>query len=309
MSITSSLDTSHDLALDVKNLAKLKTMAQQNSPEAVKATAKQFEALFLNMMLKTMRQASPADSLLQSRERTLYTEMLDQQLSQTMAGRGMGLADMLIAQLDKSAVKPLTHSAESVQPIANLRPSVNTARLAATYSVLPLIDDEPVINQSLAETVKPSMGSAAEFCAQMQGQAEQAQTLTGIPAAYILAQAALESGWGQRDIRLADGSASHNLFGIKAGADWQGKVAEVLTTEYQNGVAHKVVAKFKAYDSAAEAFTDYAQMLTKNPRYQALLANAQSAEGFAWGMQKAGYATDPAYAGKLLKVIQRIESA
>lgn len=309
MSITSALDSSHDLALDVKNLAKLKTMAQQNSPEAVKATAKQFEALFLNMMLKTMRQASPADSLLQSRERTLYTEMLDQQLSQTMAGRGMGLADLLIAQLDKSAAKPLKQSADSIQPIANLRPSLTTARLAASYKSAPLPNEEPLINQTGSEALKPTTGSAAEFCAQMQGQAEQAQSLTGIPAAYILAQAALESGWGQRDIRLADGSASHNLFGIKAGADWQGKVAEVVTTEYQNGVAHKVVAKFKAYDSAADAFTDYAQLLTKNPRYQALLANPQSAEGFAWGMQKAGYATDPAYADKLLKVIQRIESA
>jgi flagellar protein FlgJ len=119
----------------------------------------------------------------------------------------------------------------------------------------------------------------------------------------MVAQAAHESGWGQRDIRNADGSSSHNLFGIKAGPNWKGAVAEVATTEYVNGQAQKVTAKFRAYASDAESFADYARLIKDSPRYSQVLASAGSAQGFARGLQNAGYATDPAYADKLTRVI------
>jgi flagellar protein FlgJ len=119
----------------------------------------------------------------------------------------------------------------------------------------------------------------------------------------MIAQAAHESGWGQRDIRNADGSPSHNLFGIKAGALWKGAVAEVTTTEYVDGQARKVTAKFRAYASADESFRDYAKLMKDSPRYAQVLADAASAHGFAQGLQRAGYATDPGYADKLTRVI------
>ncbi|MDQ6685392.1 MAG: flagellar assembly peptidoglycan hydrolase FlgJ, partial [Pseudomonadota bacterium] len=140
--------------------------------------------------------------------------------------------------------------------------------------------------------------------------ARAAEAQSGIPAAFMVAQAAHESGWGRHEIRNADGSTSHNLFGIKAGAGWNGPVAEIRTTEYINGEAQKVTAKFRAYASYDEAFRDYARMLSESPRYAAVAAKAAqggatqaSAQQFARGLQNAGYATDPAYASKLTSVI------
>jgi flagellar protein FlgJ len=137
--------------------------------------------------------------------------------------------------------------------------------------------------------------------------AEQASRSTGVPAHLILGQAALESGWGKREIRMADGSDSHNLFGIKAGNDWKGKVAQVTTTEYHNGVASKQVERFRAYGSYAESFQDYARLLSDNPRYSGVVGQAD-AKGFAQALQQSGYATDPHYADKLAGVISGIRA-
>ncbi|MEH6437828.1 flagellar assembly peptidoglycan hydrolase FlgJ, partial [Massilia sp. DD77] len=134
--------------------------------------------------------------------------------------------------------------------------------------------------------------------------AAEAERATGVPAKFMLGQAALESGWGKRMIRNADGSNSHNLFGIKAGPGWKGKVATSVTTEYVNGRPHTKVEKFRAYDSPAESFKDYANMLSKNPRYEKVLASGGDAAAFAHGLQRAGYATDPNYAAKLTRIIK-----
>ncbi len=139
--------------------------------------------------------------------------------------------------------------------------------------------------------------------------AEQASIETGIPAKFLLGQAALESGWGKHEIKALDGSTSHNVFGIKASKNWKGKTVEALTTEYVNGVAQQRVEKFRAYDSYAAAFKDYATLITKNPRYQNVVANAGDASSFAQGLQRAGYATDPQYANKLTKIIKHSLSA
>ena len=134
--------------------------------------------------------------------------------------------------------------------------------------------------------------------------AKSAEQSTGMPAQFILGQAALESGWGRREIRQPDGSSSHNLFGIKAGAGWNGPVAEAMTTEVVNGVAKKVSARFRAYESVEASFADYARLLSQTPRYkEALAAGGGPAAGFAASLQRAGYASDPAYAEKLTRVI------
>jgi flagellar protein FlgJ len=153
-----------------------------------------------------------------------------------------------------------------------------------------------------AETAQVSPRQS-DFLAKHQHAAKAAEAQTGIPATFMVSQAAHETGWGRKEIRHADGSTSFNLFGIKAGAHWKGPVAEVTTTEFVDGVARKVTAKFRAYASYAESFADYARLMKDSPRYREVVANAGSAQGFAQGLQRAGYATDPAYADKLTRVI------
>jgi flagellar protein FlgJ len=133
--------------------------------------------------------------------------------------------------------------------------------------------------------------------------AHAAEQTTGVPAKFMLGQAALETGWGKRMIKNADGSNSNNLFGIKAGASWKGKVATAVTTEYVNGKPQTKVEKFRAYDSPADSFRDYANMIAKNPRYEKVIGSSDAAT-FAQGLQRAGYATDPNYAAKLTRLIK-----
>ena len=275
-------DTNNGLAMDVQSLAKLRLDAKQNAPKALQDTARQFEALFLNMMIKSMRQASPISETSVGQDAQIYTSMLDQQLSQNMAKRGIGLADFLLRQMS------------SAQKI----PAQKSAPEAAQSPTLPLI---PAARSSNTSTTQ-------DFKTQMSSHAQEAAKLTGLPASFILGQAALESGWGRRQIVNADGSASHNLFGIKAGKSWRGRVAEATTTEYTNGVPKKVVQKFRTYDNYADAFRDYAALLRRSPRYEQVMANGKTLDGFSEGLQKAGYATDPHYADKLSRVIQQVRA-
>ena len=143
------------------------------------------------------------------------------------------------------------------------------------------------------------------FQEKLTAHAEEASRATGIPAKFMLGQAALESGWGKHEIMGRDGTTSHNLFGIKAGGSWTGKVAEAVTTEYVNGVPHTRVEKFRAYDSYADSFRDYAKLITENKRYDKVVASAGDASSFAQGLQRAGYATDPNYAAKLTRIIKQ----
>lgn len=265
------------LAMGVDSLAKLRLDAKQDAPKALKETARQFEALFLHMMVKSMRQASATSETSSSQDAQIYTSMLDQQLSQTMAKRGIGLADFLLRQMaPDQLLKP------APPPLANM------ASLPAAQPGNPKI--------------------VQDFQAQMAAPAQEAAQLTGLPASFILGQAALESGWGRRQIMAADGSPSHNLFGIKAGVAWHGRVAETMTTEYVDGVPQKVVQKFRAYDSYVEAFRDYAALLRRSPRFEQVIAKGQTVAGFSEGLQRAGYASDPHYADKLSRVIQQVRA-
>ncbi len=267
------------LAIDSQSLNKLRLQAKQSPDQALKAAAQQFETVFLNMMLKSMRDATPQDGAFDSEQTKMFTGMLDQQLAQSMASsRSVGLADLMVKQLSRN-LPASTPAASGSTPSAatNAAPSAYTA--------------EP--QQSFVDKFKAPALAASRA--------------TGIPAHHILGQAALESGWGKREIKMPDGSDSHNLFGVKAGKDWSGKVTEVTTTEYHNGVASKQVEKFRAYGSYTEAFQDYAKLLSDNPRYSGVLGQAD-AKVFAQGMQQAGYATDPHYADKLASVIGGISA-
>lgn len=276
------------LAIDVKDVSELRQAAKQNSPEALKAAAKQFEALFMNMVMKSMREASPQDGIFDSEQGKMYTSMLDQQISQNLAKRGVGLADVLIRQLSNNASVQGVPGKDGTSP-----QSVDPADAARPHA---------------APAASPSAHIKA-FQDRVAGPAEEASRATGIPAKFMIGQAALESGWGRREILAADGGSSHNLFGIKATGGWTGKVVQAATTEYVNGVAQTRLEKFRAYDSYGDAFRDYAHLLKNNPRYENVLANAQDAVGFAQGLQRAGYATDPNYAAKLTRIIQQTLSA
>jgi peptidoglycan hydrolase FlgJ len=302
----SSANLNGKLAIDVKDVNELRTTAKQNSPEALKGAAKQFEALFMNMVLKSMRDATPQEGLFDSQQSRMYTSMLDQQLSQTLASRGVGLADALFRQLSTkldSAAVPEDGDMSGILP-----PSLS--RGAAAPLSMPSLDRGAAAGA--VDGIKPNSSQPAHvrgFLERLGPHAEEASRATGIPAKFMLGQAALESGWGKREIAGVNGAASHNLFGIKATGGWKGKVVEAVTTEYVNGTPQTKVEKFRAYDSYAEAFRDYANLLSKNPRYEAVMANAQSAEGFAQGLQRAGYATDPQYAAKLTRIIKQTMSA
>lgn len=274
------LDTSAKLALDTQSLEQLRAQARHSPDQALKAAAQQFESVFLNMMLKSMREATPQDGMFDSEQTRMFTGMLDQQLAQSMASRGVGLADIMVKQLRGQ----MTEAVDSSQRIGAQPP----------ISALPSAYSE---------------NAQQDFVNRMLPFARQASQASGVPPQLMLGQAALESGWGKREIRMADGSNSFNLFGIKASGGWDGKVAEVMTTEYKNGVAHKQIEKFRAYSSYAEAFQDYAGLIGNNPRYADVLRQGGDMAGMAQAMQKAGYATDPDYADKLARVMSMVKIA
>ena len=306
--ISPTPDLSSRLALDTKGLGELKQSARAGSPEALKTAATQFEAMFINMMMKSMRDATPQDGMLDNQQTKMFTSMLDQQMSQNLARRGVGLADVLIRQLGAQAAgaQALAIGGDQNLPIPDALPAPSSVAapgvaapgIAATDALL-----APAGLPALNGSGRPQAPHVASFQQKLGADAEAASRVTGIPAKFMLGQAALESGWGKREIRNADGSASHNLFGIKAGPGWKGKVATAVTTEFVNGVPQTRVEKFRAYDSYADSFKDYARLLLTNPRYEKVLASAGDASSFAHGLQKAGYATDPHYAAKLSRII------
>ncbi len=247
----------------------LRSRAATDPKAAIKEAARQFEALFMQQLMKSMRDASVASGMLDNEGTKLGTEMLDTQFAQKMTGLPGGLADAIARQLERQ-----------------------------TGGAAPL----PASAPGAAAPMKLSQ-SQGEFLRAHQASAQRAQAETGIPAAFMVAQAAHESGWGRQEIRHADGSPSHNLFGIKAGPGWRGPVAQVTTTEYEDGQPRKVTASFRAYASYEESFADYARLMRNSPRYAQVVAGAGTVEGFAQGLQRAGYATDPQYADKLTRII------
>ena len=297
----SQTDLSNTAAYDVKGMDGLRQSAKAKDPAALKEAATQFEAMFINMMMKSMRDASPQDGIMDSQQSKMYTSMLDQQTSQNLAKRGTGLADVLIRQLSSSGQALAAEGAEAPSP----RSSSIAQALAAFRQQQGAIADGATGGKTLSDKANATQAPHVRAFQEKLGvHAEEASRATGIPAKFMLGQAALETGWGKREIISRDGSSSHNLFGIKATGDWKGKVTEAVTTEYVNGKAQRKVEKFRAYDSYADSFKDYAQLITNNKRYEKVLASAGDASTFAQGLQKAGYATDPNYAAKLTKIIK-----
>jgi peptidoglycan hydrolase FlgJ len=260
------------LAADARSLNALKTQAGQDSPAAIKEAAKQFESLFMRELIKSMRDATMKSGMLDSPGSDLGTDLLDQQLAVQLSGTTGGLADVIAKQL---------------------------SRQMGTVESKPA----PAAPEKISALPRGAGATQAGFVQHLSEVAKRVEQTSGIPASYMIGQAGHETGWGKHEIRNKDGSTSFNLFGIKAGAGWTGKVAEVTTTEYIDGQPRKMVAKFRAYDSYEDSFKDYARLINESPRYAQARQKTDSAYAFASELKRAGYATDPEYASKLSRAI------
>jgi peptidoglycan hydrolase FlgJ len=263
--------------LNADPLAALRSAAARDPKAAIKEAAKQFEGLFMQELMKSMRQATMSSGMLDNEGTQLGTEMLDTQFAAKMTGLKGGLSEAIARQLERQ---------------------------------MGLVDDSkktrPLVNTAVQRTPLRPPVSAQEFVALHSEAARKAEGASGIPASFMVAQAAHETGWGRKNIRMPDGSNSFNLFGIKAGAGWKGATTQVVTTEFVDGRAQKTSQNFRAYSSYDESFADYARLMKTSPRYREVVASTtatKSAQVFAQGLQQAGYATDPAYADKLGRVI------
>jgi len=265
-------------------LENLRIKADRDPKGAVREAAKQFETMFTQQLLKQMRDSTMNADMMDNEGTKMGTEMLDSQWATKMAGLPGGLSDVIARQLERQM--GITQGVTAKPLSANPMP------------VDPLHADAPVALPQKA---------AASFIQAHTDAAAAAEKATGIPAKFMIAQAAHETGWGRKEIKNADGTTSFNLFGIKASPNWKGATTDITTTEYIGGKAHKVTQTFRAYASYAESFADYANTMKNSPRYAAVVAAGNDASGFAKGLQKAGYATDPSYATKLAKMIHMTE--
>jgi peptidoglycan hydrolase FlgJ len=276
------------LAGDARSLQTLRTEAARDPKVAAQEAARQFEALFMQELMKGMRAAQVGTGLFDNEATRMGTEMLDAQMATAFAGRPGGLSQVIAKQLERQM---------GLHPGPIPKPDVKPLVVPPTAGEVERATRSPRIPER----------TAAAFMQRHEQAAAAAERASGIPATFMLAQAGHESGWGRRELRHADGTPTHNLFGIKAGAGWKGAVAEVTTTEYVNGEPKRSVQRFRAYASPAESFADYAALMKSQPRYQGVLAAGHDAQAFASGLQRAGYATDPRYADKLSGAIATVQ--
>ncbi|UBX43138.1 flagellar assembly peptidoglycan hydrolase FlgJ [Citrobacter werkmanii] len=288
-------------AWDAQALNELKAKAGQDPAANIRPVARQVEGMFVQMMLKSMREALPKDGVFSSDSTRLYTSMYDQQIAQQMtAGKGLGLAEMMVKQMTQGQAQPADDA-----PQVPMKFPLETVTSYQNQALTQLV--RKAIPRTTESNDEPLSGDSKDFLAQLSLPAKLASQQSGVPHHLILAQAALESGWGQRQIRRENGEPSFNIFGVKASGGWKGPTTEITTTEYENGEAKKVKARFRVYSSYLEALSDYVGLISRNPRYAAVTA-ATTAEQGAQALQNAGYATDPNYARKLTSMIQQLKS-
>ena len=288
--------------LDTKTTSDLRLKLKQDPQAGLKQAAQQFEGLLLQMMLKSMRDATPQDGLMDNDQTRFFTSILDQQLAQNLSSQGkLGFAKLIEQQLGRTLVPGTGDTVSS--SLGQLQQALAERRTAS--SAASLAGGAERIRGTRESTVDTSAGSAAgggDFVNRVWPHAVEAAKSLGVPPHFLVAHSALESGWGKSEIRAPDGSPTYNVFGIKAGRSWQGASVEVHTTEYVDGVAQTVREKFRVYGSYGEAFQDYANLLRGSPRFSGVLGQ-QDGTQFARSLQQSGYATDPLYADKLGRII------
>lgn len=278
---------------DFSGLAALRARAREDKEAALDQVSRQFESLFVQMMLKSMREASFGGGLLDSQQSDFYRDMYDKQIAMDMSGKqGIGLAEVIKRQIGGGIASPYRDLNPqdyvgmpiSVQPVA-----VDAVANAAGAAV----DAAPVELD----------GSPESFLGRLWPAAEEAAGKLNLAPEALLAQAALETGWGRHVMQHRDGDSSHNLFGIKADSRWSGDKVHVSTLEYRDGVALKTRANFRAYESFEQSFSDYVDFVQRNPRYREALDKTGDPKAYFSALQQAGYATDPAYAEKIQRIL------
>jgi len=278
---------SNGVYTDFQGLSQLRQKAGADAPDALQEVGKHFEALFIQMMLQSMREASPGDPLFGGKEEELYRDLFDKQLSMTMASHGnLGLADIIVRQLQGNS---------KLQDSADKSTSQVPLQITPTASQF---KSQPNDVQN-----KNSYSSPSTFVKSILPYARKAAEQLNVDPQVLIAQAALETGWGRGISHHSNGRSSNNLFGIKAGGDWKNETVSVQTLEFRDGVAVKERATFRSYDSLASSFQDYVQFLQNNPRYREALVHAGDPQLFSQALQESGYATDPQYAVKIHNIL------
>jgi flagellar protein FlgJ len=302
--------------LDPNGSADLRLKLQQDPQAGLKQAAQQFEGMLLQMMLKSMRDASPQDGLMDSDQTRFFTSILDQQLAQNLSAQDkLGFAKLIEQQLGRGLSSgngddTLTSSLEKLQQTLLERQAATSAASftgGATgslgrYSGRAGEGGVAAIDSDGRSANAGSDGSGRDFVNRIWPHAVDAANSLGVPPHFLVAHSALESGWGKSEIRAANGSPTYNIFGVKAGRNWDGPSVEVQTTEYVGGNAQTVREKFRVYGSYGEAFADYASLLRNSSRFSGVLGQ-QDGTQFARSLQQSGYATDPMYADKLSRII------
>lgn len=304
------LQSASDNYLDANSLNKITQLSRKDNDAALKEVAKQFEALFLQQMLKTMRdtnQIFAEDNPLNSNEMQFHQEMMDHQMVLNLAsGKGIGLAEVFYRQMSPDQGKKVNADELFLAAKRNFDskydPSL-TLPLPGEGTVPPLGKGE-VRRGSTSPESTPIHQSPEDFVAGLMPYAEEAAKELNLDPDVLIAQAALETGWGKFVIKDGEGNSSFNLFNIKAGNSWSGKKVSVNTLEYENGVAQKQQANFRSYNSYAESFADYVKLISNNPRYEKAKSLAQNAVAYLDALQEGGYATDPRYADKIKSLLK-----
>ena len=302
---------------DFAGLSEMRAQSRVDPQASLRQVAKQFEGIFIQMMLKSMRDASMGDDIFDSDQSKLYRDMFDKQVALDMANsKGIGIADALVRQLGKNL--PDKNPDKTGLDQVKLAP-VNTSESMVRGKVLPLttlhltrVDQSPVpaLSQVELQGITPladrtHFNSPEEFINHILPYAEKSAKELGVSPLVLVSQAALETGWGKAVTRHQDGSSSYNLFNIKADSRWDGKQVTKSTLEYDNGVTKYEKASFRSYDSYADSFNDYVNFLRSNSRYGNVLRNQGNDKVFIEDLHKAGYATDPNYADKILNIMKR----
>lgn len=324
MSLTPNNVSYHDLT----SLQQIRSSAGKDEKAALRQAAQQFESIFFSMLLSSMRKANAGfevDGMMNSQTTKFYRDMHDSQLATDLAQKGaLGLADLLVQQLSPALGGSSAANGHSLpgQKLAGqsdnvlampkvILPALKAMRSATADNTLPAVSAQisatPVTAAEQVTETAPAqwqVQSPADFVKSLLPAAQQTAKALGLDPLALVAQAALETGWGQRMIKTAKGANSFNLFGIKANHGWRGDTAVVDTLEYRGGVAKKEQARFRAYQSPEQSLQDYVAFIQQNPRYQGAVKASGDTKAYFEQLQAAGYATDPAYAQKIMAVYQ-----
>lgn len=283
---------------DFSALGDLKRLARDDRDAALRKVAQEFESLFIGLVLKSMRQAAGGKGAFDNQQSLMFRDLYDKQTAVEMSrAGGIGLADVIVRQLGRND--------GAASATGGVAPEMPKTRIPSPLPLVALPSTRPDAppGRPLARESPSGFDSPEDFIRTLRPAARAAASRLGVAPEALLAQAALESGWGRHLIRKADGSPAHNLFGIKADARWGGGRAVVRTLEYEQGVAVRKQAAFRAYDSWKASFDDYAEFLLGNPRYHEALENRGDPHRYLRALQRAGYATDPHYADKIIAIL------